>query len=147
MKLNSNKTDDNDAQMLADMARTGFFREVAIKSPLARKRRALLKARTQLMKQRCDIDNTMRGLLASFGLKFPKGAGKLPNRIGGAIGDRPDLAAFITPLLEAREACLTAFGKLDDRMVAQAKNSKDGQLLMTAPGIGPVTAMTYARGH
>lgn len=143
MKLNPNKTDDNDAQMLADMARTGFYREVAIKSLPARKRRGLLKARNQLMKQRRDIDNTMRGLLRSFGIRLPKGAGKLPKRIYKAIADHPDLAAFITPLLEARKACLAAFGKLDDQMVKQAKQSKACQLLMTAPGVGPVTAMTF----
>ncbi len=129
--------------MLADMARTGFYREVAIKSPLARQRRALLKARRQLQKQRLELDNTMRGLLRSFGIRLPKGTGKLPKRIEAAIIDRPDLAVFITPLLEARKACLAVFGKLDDEMMAQAKKSKDCQLLMTAPGVGPVTAMTF----
>lgn len=144
MKLNPNKTDDNDAQMLADMARTGFYREVAIKSPLARQRRAVLKARSQLMKQRRDIDNTMRGLLTSFGLKFPKGAGKLPERVGQAIEERPDLALFMTPLLAARAACLAAFKGLDDEMMRAAKSAKDCRLLMTAPGVGPVVAMTFA---
>lgn len=143
MKLNPNKTDDNDAQMLADMVRTGFYREVAIKGLGARKRRGLLKARHRLMKQRRDIDNTMRYLLRSFGIRLPKGAGKLPGRTDKAIAERPDLAVFITPLLEAREACLAAFGKLDDQMMLQAKSSTACQLLMTAPGVGPVTAMTF----
>jgi transposase len=143
MKLNPNKTDDNDAQMLADMARTGFYREVAIKSPTARKRRCLLKARMQLVKQRRDIDNTMRGLLASFGFRLPKGAGKLPKRVRDVLAGRADLAAIFTPLLEAREACLAAFKKLDDQLMQAAKNSKTCQLLMTAPGVGPVTALTF----
>jgi len=144
MKLNPNKTDDNDAQMLADMARTGFYREVTIKSPQARKRRGLLKARQQLMKQRKDIDNTMRGLLASFGIKLAKGSGKLPKRVGKAVKERPDLAVFIEPLLEARAACVEAFQKLDDQMTEEARGSKVCRLLMSAPGVGPVTAMTFA---
>ena len=144
MKLNPMKTDDNDAQMLADMARTGFYREVAVKSPTARKRRALLKARQQLIKQRRDIDNALRGLLASFGIRLAKGVGKLPKRVCAVLAAHPDLAAILTPLLEAREACLVAFGKLDDQMMRDAKASKTCQLLMTAPGVGPVTALTFA---
>jgi transposase len=97
MKLNPNKTDDNDAQMLADMARTGFYREVVIKSLVARKRRALLKARHQLVAQRRDLDNNMRGLLRSFGIRLPKGAGKLPKRIADALVDHPELAIVINP--------------------------------------------------
>lgn len=144
MKLNPNKTDDNDAQMLADMARTGFYREVTVKSPNARKRRALLRARAQLLKQRQDIDNTMRGLLGSFGIRLAKGSGKLPKRVQRAIGDRPDLAAILTPLLEARTACLEAFRRLDDQVQQAAKNSPTCQLLMTMPGVGPLTSLTYA---
>ena len=124
MKLNPNKTDDNDAQMLADMARTGFCREVTIKSSRARKRRCLLKAREQLVKQRRDIDNTMRGLLASFGLRLPKGVGKLPGRIHAILAEHADLAAILMPLLEAREACLAAFKKLDRQLIKAAKKSK-----------------------
>ncbi len=143
MKLNPNKTDDNDAQMLADMARTGFYNEVAIKSPKARKRRCLLKARAQLLSQRRDIDNTMRGLLASFGFRLPKGAGKLPERVRAVLAEREDLQPIFISLLEARDACFEAFKKLDDLLMQAAKNSKTCALLMTAPGVGPVTALTF----
>lgn len=144
MKLNPNKTDANDARMLADMARTGFYREVAIKSGLARRRRVLLKARAQLLKQRRDIDNTMRGLLASLGLKLPKGSGRLPERVAEAIADDDDLVAVIGPLLEARAACHAAFRQLDDRLQRQARSSPDCRLLMSVPGVGPVAALSFA---
>ncbi len=143
MAINPNKTDDNDAEMLAALARTGFYREVQVKSLRARKRRALLKARHQLTKQRRDIDNTVRGLLSSFGLTFPKGAALLPERVKEALADRPDLAEFIGPLQEARAACLAAFSKLDERLLSDAKHAQDCRLLMTAPGVGPVVAMTF----
>ena len=40
-----NKTDANDAAMLAELARTGFYRKVAVKSRQGQERRALLAAR------------------------------------------------------------------------------------------------------
>ena len=144
MKLNPNKTDANDARMLADMARTGYYREVRVKSGLARRRRVLLKARAQLVKQRRDIDNTMRGLLASLGLKLPKGSGRLAERVAEAISGDAELTAVIGPLLEARAACDGAFKKLDDRLLRQVKAAPECRLLMSAPGVGPVTAMSFA---
>lgn len=67
-----NKTDDNDAAMLAELARTGFYKTVEVKSRVAQERRALLKAREIALKARVNVENTIRGLLASFGLRLPK---------------------------------------------------------------------------
>ncbi len=39
--------------------------------------RILLKARCHLARQRRDTENTIRGLLGSLGIRFPKGSGKL----------------------------------------------------------------------
>ena len=65
-----NKTDANDAAMLAELARTGFYRRVVVKSRLAQERRALLRARDVAVKTRMNIENTIRGLLASFGVRL-----------------------------------------------------------------------------
>jgi transposase len=77
MKLQHNKTDANDAYLLAALARTGFFRAVSVNSEAAQKHRILLKARYHLICQRVDTLNTVRGLLGSLGLRFPKGTAKL----------------------------------------------------------------------
>ena len=58
-----NKTDANDAEGLAQLARTGWYREVAAKRPETRSLRALLLARQQLAKQRRDLENQIRALL------------------------------------------------------------------------------------
>ena len=39
-----NKTDENDAAMLAELARTGFYKRIEVKSRVAQERRALLRA-------------------------------------------------------------------------------------------------------
>ena len=65
-----NKTDANDAAMLAELARTGFYRRVVVKSRGAQERRAPLRAPDVAVKTRMNIENTIRGLLASFGVRL-----------------------------------------------------------------------------
>ncbi len=99
MKLQHNKTDAGDAELLAEIARTGFCRAVSVASEAAPKARILLKARAHLVRQRRDTENAIRGVLGSLGLRFPKGAGKLAGRVHAALEARPDLKVAIEPLL------------------------------------------------
>jgi transposase len=55
-----NKTDANDAEGLAQLARTGWYREVLAKRPETRLARSLLLARQQLAMQRRDLENQVR---------------------------------------------------------------------------------------
>jgi len=54
MRLQHNKTDANDAELLVEIARTGFCRSVAVKSEAAQETLILLKARCHLVRQRHD---------------------------------------------------------------------------------------------
>ena len=81
-----NKTDANDAAMLAELARTGFFRKVVLKSRQGQERRALLAAREAAINARRNIENTIRGLLASFGIKLPKHPRTYEARVHAAHG-------------------------------------------------------------
>ena len=76
LRLRHNKTDANDAEALAELARLGFFRAVAIKSEAAQADRVLVQARAQLVSGRRSQENALRGLLASMGLGFAKGVDK-----------------------------------------------------------------------
>jgi transposase len=53
-----NKTDANDAAMLAELAQPGFCRKVEIRSRITQERRALLKAREIALKSRINIKDT-----------------------------------------------------------------------------------------
>ncbi len=143
MRLQHNKTDANDAELLAEIARTGFCRPVAVKSEVAQEARALLKARCHLVRQRRDTENAIRGLLGSLGLRFPKGSGKLAGRVREALEGRPELKVMIEPLLSAAAALGREIGRLDEAVVARAKGSPACRLLMSTPGVGPVTALAY----
>ena len=143
MKLQHNKTDANDAELLAEIARTGFCRPVAVKGEDAQGDRILLKARSHLVGRRRDMENTIRGLLASLGHRFPKGVGKFARRVRAILEEHPDLAAAIEPLLGARAALEVSLKRLDKEVVRRTKDTPACRLLMTAPGVGPVTALAY----
>ena len=144
MRLQHNKTDTNDADILAEIARTGFCRPVAVKSETAQADRVLLKARSHLVRQRRATENTIRGLLASLGIRFPRGSGKLGMRVRAALADRPELAPAIEPLLSVAAALKGEIDRLDKAVAARAKGDPACRLLMSAPGVGPITALAFA---
>jgi transposase len=143
MKLQHNKTDANDAALLAEIARTGFCRPVAVKSAAAQADRILLKARAHLVGQRRATQNAIRGLLGSLGIRFAAGSGKLAARVREALAGRDDLMARIDPLLCAAAALEREIARLDKAVSARAKGDPAVRLLMSTPGVGPVTALAF----
>jgi len=78
-----------------------------------------------------------------FELVPEKGSGKLANRVQMALVERPDLTVMIDPLLASVEALRTQILHLDKEVLNQAKASKASQLLMTIPGVEPITALAF----
>src|SRR6478752_3571133 len=64
-----NKSDRNDARGIAQMMRVGLYRPVHVKTEASMEKRTLLAARKLLQGQNRAIENDVRGLLRSFGLK------------------------------------------------------------------------------
>lgn len=143
MKLQHNKTDANDAYLLAEIARSGFCRPVAAKGLTAQMDNMALKGRGLLVRQRRDIENTIRGLLATVGHRLAKGTARFAERVRAVLEQHEDLKAVIEPLLAARSALSCNSEALDGEVVQRARNSPQCRLLMTVPGVGPVTALAY----
>src|SRR3712207_8031207 len=61
LSVQLNKTDANDAYGLAQIVRTGWYREVAVKSLDSHRVRALLSSRAQLVDMRRDLGSKIRG--------------------------------------------------------------------------------------
>lgn len=94
LSLQVNKTDANEALGLAQIVRTGWFREVAIKSMDAQTLRMLLMARAQLLSQRQAVANNIRGLLKTFGHVIARGSkGLFSTRVREAVADSVILQA------------------------------------------------------
>ncbi len=144
MKLQHNKTDANDAILLAEIARTGFCRPVSVNSEDAQKQRMLIKARAHLVSQKRATENAIRGFMAALGIRFARGSGKLAERVQASLNERPDLKVMIEPLLASAEALKKQINRLDQEVLGQAQASKAARLLMSVPGVGPITALAYA---
>src|SRR5690606_16440101 len=70
MKTMPNKTDRNDARALAKIMRTGWYRQVHVKSRQCRLWRSLLVARRTVLSQMRSIENVVRSILREAGLKL-----------------------------------------------------------------------------
>jgi transposase IS116/IS110/IS902 family protein len=57
--------------------------------------------------------------------------------------ERPELAVAVTPLLTARVAIEQQIADLDRMVMKLARNNAQVRQFMTAPGIGPVTALCF----
>ncbi len=144
LTLQLNKTDANDAHGLAQVVRTGWFREVAVKSMDAQTLRILLTARAQLVSQRQSLANNIRGLLKTFGFVIARGSnGPFAVRVREVIADNATLAVIVEPLLLAWQAIREQVAALDRQVNRRAKSDPAAQRLMTVPGVGVIVALAY----
>src|SRR6266702_687407 len=59
------------------------------------------------------------------------------------IADRPELVAAIRPLLAARKAIEQQVSDLDRKVLKLARHDLQVRRFMTAPGVGPITALCF----
>lgn len=139
-----NKTDANDAEGLAWLALTRWYRRVAAKSASAQAARALLLSRAQLAKQRRALENVVRALLRGFGLSVGR-VSKVgfEARIRARLEEAVELSDAILPLLVARQVLLTQAAALEEKIKTAAQASQVCLRLMSVPGVGPMTALAF----
>jgi transposase len=144
LDMASNKTDGNDADGLAQLAEVGFYREVRVKHFDSMLSRTLVGARTQLIKISTELSNQIRGLMKTFGLVVPKGAGRVfEANVRRLLADNDGLARIMLPLLEAWRSVRGRAAELDRQVIAAARESAPCRLLMSIPGVGAVTATSF----
>ena len=144
LKMQINKSDRNDAAGIARIMQTGWFKEVRVKDLDSHSVRALLASRALLVKIKRDLENQVRGLLKNLGLvigraKFNVFAVRAEELIEG----RPELVAAVRPLLEARHAIEQQVDDLDREVRKLARYDAQVRKFMTAPGVGPITALCF----
>ncbi len=143
--LQRNKTDARDAETLAQLVRTGWYREARVKSWAAHAGRHLVGARAQLVGMATDLSNQIRSLLRTFGLRITgRAGGTFEAKVREQITDRPEVAAVAEPLLAAWRPMRDQIAALDRKLIEAAKSNATCRLLMTCPGVGVVVASSFS---
>lgn len=139
-----NKTDRNDARGIAQMMRVGLYRPVHVKTLQSQERRLLLTARKLLQAKVLDIEADLRGTLKNFGLRVGVvGKGGFRGRVRELVEGRQGLSVVMLPLLEAHTALQAQYDVLHKRLLDLVREDPLCRRLMTAPGVGPVIALTF----
>src|ERR1700712_4412514 len=139
MKTMPNKTDRNDARAFAQIMRTGWYRQVHVKSRQSRLWRSLLVARRTVLNEMRAIENVVRAILREGGIKLGTPtraafAGRVRELSGGALETRPR----IEPLLGVLATMLEQLDQLSRQVLLIVRGEAVCRRLMSVPGVGPI---------
>lgn len=139
-----NKTDARDAEAICEAIRRPSIKCVPVKSVDQQAGRALETARDMLVRQRTQLMNAVRGMLAEVGIIAAKG--KAGFDALAALVDSADetvpacLLPALQPLLAQWRDAGERAGAIEAQIVARAKKDPDMRRLAAIPGIGALSA-------
>lgn len=137
------KTDRRDVAALAEANRLGHFRRAHRVSTRQREVRRRLQTRDALLQMRTQAINVMRTQVRSTGLRIPAGQAETFGRRVRRLDLPAALRETLTPLLEVLDALAPVLRAADAWTDQAAPADPITRRLMTAPGVGPVTALHY----
>jgi transposase len=143
------KTDAADAEAVCEAVTRPTMRFVPVKSPEQQAALSMHRTRDLLVKQRTQMVNMIRGLLAEFGIDIAKGLGRallMAQRIvDGETPDVPIEAARMVGMLSQQALDIDArLRQIDRDLLVWQRGNDVARRLMTIPGIGPVGATALA---
>jgi transposase len=143
------KTDAADAEAVCEAVTRPTMRFVPVKSPEQQAALSMHRTRDLLVKQRTQLVNMIRGLLAEFGIDIPKGLERallMAQRIvDGAVPDVPMEAAKIVVTLSQQALDIhIRLREIDRDLLVWQRGNDVARRLLTIPGIGPVGATALA---
>ena len=142
--VKAQKTDDRDAEAIAEAATRPTMRFVTLKSEAQLDLQVLHRARERLVLARTALINQLRAILLERGIIFPKGRIALMRRLdevgleGLAVSDRT--RALVSDL---RDECAVLDRRIkayDEEFAALARNDPQARRLSSIPGIGVINA-------
>src|ERR1019366_3365260 len=147
--LKRGKTDAADAEAICEAVSRPTMRFVAIKSVDQQAALSLHRARDLLVRQRTQLVNLVRGLLAEFGVNIPRGithALAFARRIvAGEAQEVPELAAKVVGALAAQAlAVQDQVRGLERELMAWYRASALARRIATVPGVGLLGATALA---
>jgi transposase len=140
LAMQLNKTDRNDAEGLAQIVRTGWYRSVHVKSFEAHR----LRARRQLVGMTTQLSNHIRGILKVFGLVVGMAHGRtFSERVETLVADQPAVAGIVRPMLQVWRELKEQITRFDKAVHQEVRQRAECRLLMSVPGIGALSVLAY----
>jgi len=143
------KTDAADAEAICEAVARPTMRFVPVKSPEQQAALSMHRTRDLLVKQRTQLVNMIRGLLAEFGIGIPKGIERallMARRI--VDGEAPDVpmeaAKIVSTLAQQALDIHVRLREIDRDLLVWQRGNHVSRRLMTIPGIGPIGATAFA---
>lgn len=143
------KTDAADAEAICEAVSRPTMRFVPIKSPEQQAALSMHRSRDLLVKQRTQLVNMMRGILAEFGIDIPQGLHRALEMARAIVeGEAPDVPPdAVKVVARLSQQALDAHAQLREierDLLAWQRKSDLATRLLTIPGIGPIGATALA---
>src|SRR5438270_10219034 len=142
------KNDKIDAGKIADCLRCDFLPECHMASTEIRGRRRTLRYRYLLVRQMVQMKNRISGLLLETGVSHNKQRLHKVKYFRELLATNPEVPDSIRPLLKLSRETIVRLQKTDYALVSSLERdpvlAERIQNLKTVPGVGPITALTWA---
>lgn len=137
------KTDKRDVAALAEACRTGTYRAAHRASAGARTQRQTLRVRRHLVQQRSALICLVRALLRQEGIRLASGSSERVLGRLAAVALPAPLTAVLAPVRAVLKTLTATIATQDAALHTQAGTDPVTQRLLSAPGVGPVVALTF----
>jgi transposase len=145
ISLKINKTDRNDARLIADAMRCNLYKEVHLKTRESVDVGLQMGARRTLVEIRTKLKNSIRGFLKAYGVRL--GA---VSHIKFAETVRDSISSYDEKVKTAIEGLVKSYEEIckniENSEIELEKLSKEDpvvELFQSIPGVGRITALTY----
>ncbi len=142
--VKAQKTDDRDAEAIAEAATRPTMRFVSLKSEAQLDLQVLHRARERLVLARTSLVNQLRAVLLERGIVLPKGRAVLMRRLDEiGLDDLPVSTRTVQLLKDLRRECGALdqrIGAYDEEFTALTRTDEQARRLAGIPGVGAINA-------
>ena len=142
------KNDRIDAGKIADCLRCDFLPECHMASTEIRDRRRTLRYRSLVLRQTVQMKNRVSGLLMESGVSYDKRRLHKMGYFSELFSTNEEISDSIRPLLRLGREHILRGQRLDRALTSLLERdpllSERLRRLQTIPGVGPITALTWA---
>ncbi len=143
--LKVNKTDKNDARLIANAMRCNLYKEVYHKSKKSIDVGLQMNARRTLVDVRTKLKNSIRGFIKAYGIRLGSISHlKFPDAVRCSVeGCEDPVRLSIEGLLKSYEEVCRNIDEAEKELEKLCKKDPVVELFETIPGVGTITALTY----